>query len=91
MDPEDDVHPQAGTVESNFDKDQAAILHRAYDGFRVIASETGLLYECLRQKDHLTSDEIMRTLDKLQHIALHHMKDITCHQANDVVHPKVPT
>ncbi|BAF27597.1 hypothetical protein OsI_35108 [Oryza sativa Indica Group] len=58
-----------------------------YDGFRAIAAETGSLYEHLRQKDHQTSDDIMITLDKLQQIALHHMKDIACHQANNVVQP----
>ncbi|BAT12689.1 Os11g0148800 [Oryza sativa Japonica Group] len=85
--PGDDSPPQAATVGSNFANDHSVILHQAYDGFRAIAAETGSLYEHLRQKDHQTSDDIMITLDKLQQIALHHMKDIACHQANNVVQP----
>uniref|UniRef100_A0A0D9XP32 PHD-type domain-containing protein n=1 Tax=Leersia perrieri TaxID=77586 RepID=A0A0D9XP32_9ORYZ len=87
---EDDNPPEAATVESNFDNDCSVILHQAYDGFRAIAAKTGSLYERLRQKDHLTSDDIMVILDKLQHLALHHMKDIACHQTNDISHPKAP-
>ncbi|KAF0896537.1 hypothetical protein E2562_024391 [Oryza meyeriana var. granulata] len=90
-DPGVDNSPQAATVESNFGNDCSVILHQAYDGFRAIAAETGSLYERLRQKDHLTSNDIMVTLDKLQQLALHHMKDIACHQANVVVHPEAPT
>uniref|UniRef100_J3N609 Uncharacterized protein n=1 Tax=Oryza brachyantha TaxID=4533 RepID=J3N609_ORYBR len=86
----DDNSPQAATVESNFGNDCSVILHQAYDGFRAIAAETGSLYERLRQRDHSTSDDIMVTLDKLQRLALHQMKDIACHQANGVVHPKAP-
>lgn len=88
MDPVDDVPLPVPTVETNFEKDQTAALHRAYGGFRVVAAEAGSLYERIRQGDYLTNDEIMGTLDKLQKIALHQMKDIASH---GVVYSEVPT
>ncbi|XP_044946789.1 uncharacterized protein LOC123395818 isoform X2 [Hordeum vulgare subsp. vulgare] len=59
-----------------------------YGGFRVVAAESGSLYERIRQGDYLTNDEIMGTLDKLQKIALHQMKDIASH---GIVYSEVPT
>jgi hypothetical protein len=56
-----------------------------FGGFREIAAETGSLYERVRQGHHITNDEIMGTLDKLQQIALHHMKNIASH---DIVYPE---
>lgn len=87
LDPVDDVRPPAPTVKTNFDKDQTTTLHGAFGGFRVIAAETGSLYEQVRQGDYITNDEIMGTLDKIQQIALHHMKNINiaCH---GIVYPE---
>ena len=56
-----------------------------FGGFREIAAETGSLYERVKQGDYITNDEIMGTLDKLQQIALRHMKNIACH---GIVYPE---
>lgn len=85
LDPVDDVRPPVPTARTSFGKDQTTTLRRAYGGFREIAAETGSLHERVRQGDYITNDEIMGTLDKLQQIALRHMKNIACH---DVVYPE---
>ncbi|KQJ92306.1 uncharacterized protein LOC100837915 [Brachypodium distachyon] len=89
LDSVDGFPPPAPTVETNLDKNQTVILQRAFDSFRVIAAETGSLYERLRERDLLTNDEIMGTLDMLQEIALHRMQDIACCQVDDIIYPEV--
>uniref|UniRef100_A0ACD5XP44 Uncharacterized protein n=1 Tax=Avena sativa TaxID=4498 RepID=A0ACD5XP44_AVESA len=85
LNPVDDVHPPAPTVETNFGNDETTTLHQAFGGFREIAVGIGSLYERVRQGNYTTNDEIIWTLDKLQQIALHHMENIACHE---IVYPE---